>query len=135
MIYLIDVYRHYSVWSSVCWRLNLKPRKVFIQNSLTSCICPLTVGVYCCGPCPVKAVREGEVGMKYDALFVFSEVNADMVYWIVHPNKEKTQVSVNRTTVGRNISTKSVYGDYREDITANYKYPEGILFNLPVITH
>lgn len=67
--------------------------------------------------------------MKYDAPFVFSEVNADMVYWIVHPNGERTQVSVNSTTVGRNISTKSVYGDYREDITANYKHPEGILLN------
>lgn len=71
------------------------------------------------------------MGMKYDAPFVFSEVNADMVYWIVHPDGEKTRVSVNSTTVGRNISTKSVYGDYREDITANYKYPEGILLNSP----
>lgn len=95
----------------------------------------LTLGVYCCGPCPVKAVREGEVGMKYDAPFVFSEVNADMVYWIVHPDGERTRASVNHTTVGRNISTKSVYGDYREDITANYKYPEGILLNSPVIHH
>ncbi|XP_058244165.1 protein-glutamine gamma-glutamyltransferase 2 [Hemibagrus wyckioides] len=82
-------------------------------------------GVYCCGPCPVKAVREGEVGIKYDTPFIFSEVNADMVYWIVHPDGKRTRMSVNHTNVGRNISTKSVYGDYREDITANYKYPEG----------
>lgn len=75
------------------------------------------------------------MGIKYDARFVFSEVNADVVYWIVHPDKERTRVSVNHTNVGRNISTKSVYGDYREDITANYKYPEGILFHLPVINH
>lgn len=83
----------------------------------------------------MKAVREGEVGIKYDAPFIFSEVNADMIYWIVHTNGERTQVSVNRTNVGRNISTKSVYGDYREDITANYKYPEGSLFHSPVINH
>ncbi|KAK3548442.1 hypothetical protein QTP70_013131 [Hemibagrus guttatus] len=89
-------------------------------------------GVYCCGPCPVKAVREGEVGIKYDAPFIFSEVNADMVYWIVHPDGERTRVSVNRTNVGRNISTKSVYGDYREDITANYKYPEGSIMERKV---
>ncbi|GAA6101797.1 protein-glutamine gamma-glutamyltransferase 2 [Tachysurus ichikawai] len=89
-------------------------------------------GVYCCGPCPVKAVREGDMGIKYDARFVFSEVNADVVYWIVHPDKERTRVSVNHTNVGRNISTKSVYGDYREDITANYKYPEGSIMERKV---
>lgn len=54
-----------------------------------------------------------------------------MVYWIIHSDGERRQAFVNRTTVGRNISTKSVYGDYREDITANYKYPEGISLNLP----
>ncbi|XP_029524001.1 protein-glutamine gamma-glutamyltransferase 2-like [Oncorhynchus nerka] len=82
-------------------------------------------GVYCCGPCPVKAVRDGDVGMKYDAAFVFSEVNADLVTWIVYPDGQRSQVSLNQKTVGRNISTKSVYGDYREDITKHYKYPEG----------
>ncbi|KAG5273605.1 hypothetical protein AALO_G00153350 [Alosa alosa] len=82
-------------------------------------------GVYCCGPCPVRAIREGEVGVKYDAPFIFAEVNADLAFWVVHPDGERTQASVNKRTVGRNISTKSVYGDYREDITAHYKYPEG----------
>lgn len=27
--------------------------------------------------------------------------------------------------VGRKISTKSVFGDAREDVTGHYKYPEG----------
>lgn len=91
-------------------------------------------GVYCCGPCPVKAVRDGDVGMKYDAAFVFSEVNANLVTWIVYPDGQRSQVSLNQKTVGRNISTKSVYGDYREDITKHYKYPEGIHF-LPLNKH
>uniref|UniRef100_A0A671SD10 protein-glutamine gamma-glutamyltransferase n=1 Tax=Sinocyclocheilus anshuiensis TaxID=1608454 RepID=A0A671SD10_9TELE len=82
-------------------------------------------GVFCCGPCPVHAVKEGEVGLKYDTPFVFSEVNADLVVWIVHPDGERIQVSQNSKVIGRNISTKSVYGDFTEDITANYKYPEG----------
>uniref|UniRef100_A0A4W4FZN2 protein-glutamine gamma-glutamyltransferase n=1 Tax=Electrophorus electricus TaxID=8005 RepID=A0A4W4FZN2_ELEEL len=89
-------------------------------------------GVYCCGPCPVLAVREGEVGMKYDTTFVFSEVNADLICWMVRPDGERTRVSTNSDTVGRNISTKSAYGDYREDITANYKYPEGSLMEREV---
>ncbi|XP_042631268.1 protein-glutamine gamma-glutamyltransferase 2-like isoform X2 [Cyprinus carpio] len=82
-------------------------------------------GVFCCGPCPVRAVKEGEVGLKYDTPFVFSEVNADLIVWIVHPDGERIQVSQNSKVIGRNISTKSVSGDFREDITANYKYPEG----------
>ncbi|XP_030621148.1 protein-glutamine gamma-glutamyltransferase 2-like [Chanos chanos] len=82
-------------------------------------------GVYCCGPCPVKAVKEGEVGFKYDAPFVFSEVNADIVSWIVHSDGERSRASLNSKIVGRNISTKGVHGDYREDITDQYKYPEG----------
>uniref|UniRef100_A0A673N9T1 protein-glutamine gamma-glutamyltransferase n=1 Tax=Sinocyclocheilus rhinocerous TaxID=307959 RepID=A0A673N9T1_9TELE len=82
-------------------------------------------GIFCCGPCPVRAVKEGEVGLKYDTPFVFSEVNADLIVWIVHPDGERIQVSQNSKVIGRNISTKSVYGDFREDITANYKYPEG----------
>ncbi|KAL1256880.1 hypothetical protein QQF64_012425, partial [Cirrhinus molitorella] len=82
-------------------------------------------GIFCCGPCPVHAVKEGELGMKYDTPFVFSEVNADLIVWIVHPDGERIQVSQNSKVIGRNISTKSVYGEFREDITANYKYPEG----------
>ncbi|XP_061100669.1 protein-glutamine gamma-glutamyltransferase 2 [Conger conger] len=82
-------------------------------------------GVYCCGPCPVRAIKEGEVGMKYDATFVFSEVNADLTNWIVHPDGQHSRVSVNQKTIGRNISTKSIYGEQREDITDHYKYPEG----------
>ncbi|XP_067090640.1 protein-glutamine gamma-glutamyltransferase 2 [Osmerus mordax] len=82
-------------------------------------------GVYCCGPCPVRAVREGNVGVKYDAAFVFSEVNADLVYWVVRPDGQRSRASLSSRTVGRNISTKSVYGDYREDVTSHYKYPEG----------
>lgn len=82
-------------------------------------------GVFCCGPCPVHAVKEGELGLKYDAPFVFSEVNADLVVWIVHPDGERIRVSQNSKIIGQNISTKSVYGDFREDITGNYKYLEG----------
>ncbi|KAL0968178.1 hypothetical protein UPYG_G00263400 [Umbra pygmaea] len=84
-------------------------------------------GVYCCGPCPLKAVKNGDVGIKYDAAFVYSEVNADLVTWIVNTDGQRSQVSLNQNTVGQNISTKSVYGDYREDITKYYKYPEGSL--------
>ncbi|KAK2918158.1 hypothetical protein Q8A73_004904 [Channa argus] len=84
-------------------------------------------GEYCCGPCPVKAIKEGNLGVKYDAPFVFAEVNADIVYWMVQRDGQRRKIRVDQSNVGRNISTKSVYGDNREDLTLDYKYPEGSL--------
>ncbi|NXK11672.1 TGM2 glutamyltransferase, partial [Herpetotheres cachinnans] len=81
-------------------------------------------GVFCCGPAPVRAIKEGDLQLKYDIPFVFAEVNADMVYWVVkHDGSQKK--STQSSLVGKNISTKSVGRDSREDITHNYKYPEG----------
>lgn len=31
-------------------------------------------GMYCCGPAPLAAIREGQVYHKYDTPFVFAEV-------------------------------------------------------------
>lgn len=82
-------------------------------------------GTYCCGPVPVRAIKEGDLSTKYDAPFVFAEVNADVVDWIQHEDGS-VHKSVNRSqVVGLNISTKSVGRDERQDITHNYKYPEG----------
>uniref|UniRef100_A0A8C0WPR7 Protein-glutamine gamma-glutamyltransferase 2 n=1 Tax=Castor canadensis TaxID=51338 RepID=A0A8C0WPR7_CASCN len=82
-------------------------------------------GTYCCGPVPVRAIKEGDLSTKYDAPFVFAEVNADVVDWI-RQEDGSVHKSVNRSlVVGLKISTKSVGRDEREDITHAYKYPEG----------
>ena len=39
--------------------------------------------MYCCGPAPVNAILQGEANLKYDVPFVFAEVNADIVKWMV----------------------------------------------------
>ncbi|NXU06552.1 TGM2 glutamyltransferase, partial [Buphagus erythrorhynchus] len=80
-------------------------------------------GVYCCGPAPVKAIKEGDMLLKYDIPFIFAEVNADVVYWVVQGDGMQKQ-SIRSSDVGKYISTKSVGRDSREDITHNYKYPE-----------
>lgn len=49
-------------------------------------------GEFCCGPCPVKAIKEGNLAVKYDAPFVFAEVNADIIHWIVHPDGQRQKV-------------------------------------------
>uniref|UniRef100_UPI00398F1EEE protein-glutamine gamma-glutamyltransferase 2 n=1 Tax=Pristiophorus japonicus TaxID=55135 RepID=UPI00398F1EEE len=82
-------------------------------------------GIFCCGPCPVKAIKEGHVDVKYDAVFIFAEVNADVVYWLVNKDGSKKELGVKQHQVGKLIITKSAYTDKREDITHDYKYPEG----------
>ncbi|XP_068272552.1 protein-glutamine gamma-glutamyltransferase 2 [Nyctibius grandis] len=81
-------------------------------------------GVFCCGPAPVRAIKEGDLQLKYDIPFVFAEVNADVVYWVVRGDGSQKK-STHSSVVGKNISTKSVGRDSREDITHTYKYPEG----------
>ncbi|MEQ2247772.1 Protein-glutamine gamma-glutamyltransferase 2 [Ilyodon furcidens] len=85
----------------------------------------LSDGEFCCGPCPVSAIKEGNLGVKYDAPFIFAEVNADIIYWRFLPGGQKQKIHVDQRSVGRNISTKSIYGNGREDVTLLYKYPEG----------
>ncbi|XP_041941056.1 protein-glutamine gamma-glutamyltransferase 2 [Alosa sapidissima] len=80
--------------------------------------------VFCCGPVPLKAIKEGQLNMKYDAPFVFAEVNADVKTFMKRPDGTTKEV-ISSAFVGQHISTKSVGSDQREDITHLYKYPEG----------
>ena len=84
------------------------------------------IGVFRCGPCPVKAVKEGNVYLPYDTKFVFGEVNGDRVYWEVNKNGHFEVLSISEKSIGKYISTKAVGSYKREDLTRNYKYPEGI---------
>ncbi|KAM4619171.1 protein-glutamine gamma-glutamyltransferase 2 [Polymixia lowei] len=119
-----------SSWNFHCWveswmRRDDLPKGYDGWQVLDPTPQELSDGVFCCGPCPVKAIKEGELEMKYDAPFVFAEVNADIITWMVQPDGRRQQIRSDHISVGRNISTKSVHGDYREDVTLHYKYPEG----------
>ncbi|XP_075033772.1 protein-glutamine gamma-glutamyltransferase 5-like [Mixophyes fleayi] len=83
-------------------------------------------GIYCCGPASVKAIKEGEVHLNYDSLFVFSMVNADCVSWTIYGTKKEKHFCDPRL-IGNRISTKCVGTDEREDITHTYKYEEGTI--------
>lgn len=52
----------------------------------------MSPGEFCCGPCPVVAIKEGNLGVKYDAPFVFAEVNADIIYWLVQQDGQRQKV-------------------------------------------
>ncbi|KAI5609210.1 protein-glutamine gamma-glutamyltransferase K [Silurus asotus] len=82
-------------------------------------------GIFCCGPIPLAAIRDGLVYMKYDAPFVFAEVNSDRIIWQRQSNGTFTQISCEKNVVGKNISTKAVGSDLKVDITHLYKHPEG----------
>jgi hypothetical protein len=83
------------------------------------------IGVFRCGPCPVKAVKSGEVYIPFDTGFVFAEVNGDRVYWDVDEDGEMTVSSIDKWSIGKYISTKAVGSNDREDLTKYYKFPEG----------
>ncbi|XP_054029530.1 protein-glutamine gamma-glutamyltransferase 6, partial [Dryobates pubescens] len=82
-------------------------------------------GLFQCGPASVVAIKEGDVDLDYDTLFVYSEVNADCNRWIVYSDGTKKRVYCDTEIIGRSISTKAIGSNSRVDITYNYKYPEG----------
>ncbi|KAI1899939.1 hypothetical protein AGOR_G00067090 [Albula goreensis] len=85
----------------------------------------LSDGTYCCGPAPVKAVQEGHTDLKYDLPFIFAEVNADRVTWLVAADGSKRRMRTDSASIGRNISTKAVGSYRRSNISSDYKHPEG----------
>nr|XP_004662076.3 protein-glutamine gamma-glutamyltransferase 4 [Jaculus jaculus] len=81
-----------------------------------------------CGPAPLTAIRKGDVAVKYDTKFIFTEVNGDKLIWLVKQTPEDKKfilIAVETMSIGKNISTKAVGQDQRVDITYQYKYPEG----------
>ncbi|XP_075033768.1 protein-glutamine gamma-glutamyltransferase E-like isoform X2 [Mixophyes fleayi] len=85
----------------------------------------LSDGIFQLGPTSQRAVKEGEVDKPYDARFVFSEVNADVINRIIQKNGTKTIGDIERSTVGELICTKAVGGENYNNITQDYKYAEG----------
>uniref|UniRef100_A0A3B5PRR5 Protein-glutamine gamma-glutamyltransferase E-like n=2 Tax=Xiphophorus maculatus TaxID=8083 RepID=A0A3B5PRR5_XIPMA len=82
-------------------------------------------GVFCCGPAPVAAILNGDVDLRYDVPFVFAEVNADRVTWLIKRDGSKVQMKSDTRSVGQHISTKAVGSNQRMDITSAYKHTEG----------
>ncbi|CAM4551649.1 protein-glutamine gamma-glutamyltransferase K [Lepidochelys kempii] len=82
-------------------------------------------GIFCCGPCSVEAIKKGQVYLKYDAPFIFAEVNSDKVYWQRQADGTYKIVYVEEKAIGHLISTKAVGSHQRHDITDLYKHPEG----------
>uniref|UniRef100_A0A8C9S6M1 protein-glutamine gamma-glutamyltransferase n=1 Tax=Scleropages formosus TaxID=113540 RepID=A0A8C9S6M1_SCLFO len=79
-------------------------------------------GIFCCGPCPVKAIREKRVDLFYDVPFVYAEVNAS-VYTAIVKNNQVVHQSLDANRVGSLVCTKGVNSYLAQDLTAYYKNP------------
>uniref|UniRef100_A0A3B5MUX8 Transglutaminase N-terminal domain-containing protein n=1 Tax=Xiphophorus couchianus TaxID=32473 RepID=A0A3B5MUX8_9TELE len=88
-------------------------------------ICNCDQSMFCCGPAPVSAIRNGDTHLKYDIPFVFAEVNADCITWLVKRDGSMVNIETDSIKIGQNISTKSVGTNNRMNITDSYKQKEG----------
>ncbi|KAE8633383.1 hypothetical protein XENTR_v10001868 [Xenopus tropicalis] len=116
---------NYHVWND-CWmtRPDL-PAGYSGWQAIDSTPQETSNGIYCCGPCPLLAIKNGLTNIKYDAPFIFAEVNSDKVCHQRMPNGQFKRVLVEERAVGHCISTKAVGSFARDDITYLYKHPEG----------
>ncbi|XP_051557640.1 protein-glutamine gamma-glutamyltransferase K-like [Myxocyprinus asiaticus] len=116
---------NFHVWND-CWmaRPDLPPGMGGWQ-AVDSTPQETSHGTFRCGPASLAAIRSGQVYLKYDAPFVFAEVNSDKIYWQRNLDGSFSQIHSEKKAVGHCISTKAVGSDQREDITHIYKYPEG----------
>jgi hypothetical protein len=67
-----------------------------------------TDGVYCAGPCAVKAVKRGEIFQRHDCSLVFFDIYADIIHWVLQEDRSwRTVLEKNRT--GRRLLTQNPF--------------------------
>ncbi|KAL4235095.1 Transglutaminase/protease-like ues [Mactra antiquata] len=81
-------------------------------------------GIYCMGPMPIKAIKEGNVTIPYDGKFVFAEVNGDKLTYLVQ-SYGNILMKIEHDCVGKAMSTKRPLSSERDDVTSQYKYADG----------
>ncbi|XP_028439713.1 protein-glutamine gamma-glutamyltransferase 5 [Perca flavescens] len=77
-------------------------------------------GIFCCGPCPVAAVKQRCLRAPYDTSFVYASIDADVIRMIVR-NGLVVERKVDTESVGQLICTKSIGSDSPENLTQTYK--------------
>uniref|UniRef100_A0A8C9EID4 Protein 4.2 n=1 Tax=Pavo cristatus TaxID=9049 RepID=A0A8C9EID4_PAVCR len=117
----------FHVWNE-CWmaRTDLLPEYSGWQALDATCQ-KKNKGPSFCGPAPVQAIKEGDTEVDYDVCYFFAAMNAKCKVWIHKADDIFKPAFICTKYTGNNISTKSVGSERCEDITHNYKYPEGSL--------
>ncbi|CAL8340391.1 unnamed protein product [Merluccius merluccius] len=80
-----------------------------------------SAGVFCCGPAPVRALRDRRIELRYDVPFVFAEVSAGVRTMVLRGGKVVC-CSRDDSRVGSLICTKAVGYPRVSNITADYKH-------------
>ncbi|XP_044576670.1 hemocyte protein-glutamine gamma-glutamyltransferase-like isoform X2 [Cotesia glomerata] len=124
---------NYHVWNDVWMARPDLPKGYGGWQAIDGTPQEASDGFYRCGPASVEAIKQGVVGLNYDITFLVATVNADVIGWKEDPNSIIGFSRINGDTkhIGRMILTKAPWifdpnGDRdREDITLQYKSPEG----------
>ncbi|XP_041743133.1 LOW QUALITY PROTEIN: protein-glutamine gamma-glutamyltransferase 5 [Coregonus clupeaformis] len=77
-------------------------------------------GIFCCGPAPVKAIRDRRVDLVYDIPFVYAAVNAD-IHTVIVKQGQVLSSSTDTERVGSLIVTKTIGSPRPQNITGDYK--------------
>ncbi|XP_053171533.1 transglutaminase 5, like [Scomber japonicus] len=78
-------------------------------------------GVFCCGPAPVKAIKDQRMDLFYDIPFVYAEVNAD-VHTVIVSHGRGVGYSKDTERVGSLVCTKAIGLPRLQNITGDYKF-------------
>ncbi|CAM4720529.1 unnamed protein product [Leuciscus chuanchicus] len=118
-----------SVWNFHCWNeVYMKrpdlPEKFSGWQVIDSTPQETSDGLSRCGPTSVSAIKEGELSYPFDARFVYSEVNSDVIYHRSDKQGKTKVIYVDTAYAGKLILTKKTGSSDHEDITSTYKYPE-----------
>lgn len=127
---LKDTIWNFHVWTDAWMKRRDLPEGYGGWQALDSTPQERSSGLYQLGPASLRAVKEGKVGYAYDVGFVYSEVNADTIQWVLDRGVWR-KTSVKTDAVGLKILTKTIgyldpYGVRdAESIFNQYKFPEG----------
>ncbi|CAL8339376.1 unnamed protein product [Lota lota] len=80
-----------------------------------------STGVFCCGPAPVRALRDRRIELPYDIPFLYAAVSAS-VQMVVLRQGQVVCSSLDTKRVGSLICTKAVGHPRPQNITGDYKH-------------
>ncbi|XP_058256307.1 coagulation factor XIII A chain-like [Hemibagrus wyckioides] len=120
-----------SIWNFHCWNEAYVKRRDIPENYsgwqvVDATPQEISEGYYRCGPTAVVAIKNESLGYSFDAGFVFSEVNSDVVYHKKDKYGNMTVIYVDSNYVGKLVVTKMIGSNDYNDITASYKYTKRV---------
>ncbi|KAM3922470.1 protein 4.2-like [Leptodactylus fuscus] len=117
---------HFHVWNE-CWMERRDLQKEYSGWQVLDATAQLKYSgdLYCSGPAPVRAIKEGHVDLDYDTKLIYSKIYTDTEFLVRDSLGQFRKAYSKSRHVGDGISTKSVGSDLQDDITFDYKYPKG----------